>query len=75
MTELCQVISRQTLDLLKGYDHTNISKTHLYNQLIEEHPEHLEHTSSSTIKRHITKTLLKNGFKNTSKTMNWFVRE
>jgi hypothetical protein len=75
MTELQQGISRQTLDLLKGYNHTNISKTHLYNLIVDEHPEYLDQTTPSTIKRHITKTLLKNGFKNTSKTMNWFVRE
>lgn len=74
-SELCQDITHQTTEFLKGYDRTNIGKKWLYYQLIEEHPEYLEKTSASTIKRHITRALRENGFKNTSKSMNWFVRE
>ena len=75
ISELCKDITLQTVEFLKGYDRTNIGKTWLYHKIVEEHPEFLEQTTPSTIKRHITNALKKNGFKNTSKGMNWFVRE
>jgi hypothetical protein len=71
---LFQEVTQETLSFVRSLDSKNISKTHIYHHLIDEHPEYLDQTDSSTIKRYITNTLRSNGYWNTSKKMNWFVR-
>lgn len=72
MKQIHLEIIDQTLRVVQ--DRTNVGKEWVYHELIDQYPEYLDQTNPSTIKRYITKALIENHWKNTSKKMNWFVR-
>jgi len=69
-----RVITLQTEEFLSGYDRTNLSKKWLYRRITDEHPEYLESATPKSIKRYLTIALRKNGWWETSKKKNWFVK-
>ena len=72
MKQIHLEIIDQTLRVVQ--DRTNVGKEWVYHELIDNHPEYLDQTNCATIKRYITKALIGNHWKNTSKKMNWFIR-
>jgi len=73
--KLSDEISTQVNQILTEYDRSSFGKKWLYYTLIEKNPDLLNQTTPKGINIYIALALRKSGFKNTSKSLNWWVRK